>query len=302
MSVITTGSYPKGLWPGVKDWWGMHYDRDNMQYQYLFDAATSNKSYEEFVETIGMGLAPRKAEGTAVQYDSMQQGVTNRFTNVTYALGYIITEEEMEDNQYEQLMNERAADLGISMRTTKETVAANYYSLAFTTTFADGVPLISTAHPVKNGGTQSNALAIPADLSETAIEDLVIQIKSAEDSSGRKIAQMATKLIIPNELEFTACRITKSILQNDTANNAVNALRATGAIMDGYYVNQYLTDADAWFLRTNNTKGMTWLERKAAEFTRDNDFDTSNNKHKGRERYVPAHQDWRGIYGTPGAT
>ena len=109
-------------------------------------------------------------------------------------------------------------------------------------------------------------------------------------------------LIIPNALEFDACRITKSILQNNTANNAVNALRATGAIEDGYFVNQYLTDDDAWFLRTNNSKGMTWLERVGAEFTRDNDFDTTNNKHKGRERYVPAHKDWRGIYGTPGAT
>jgi hypothetical protein len=268
----------------------------------LFETRSSDKAYEETVGLIGFGLAPQKEQGSSVQYDTQSEGFTNRYTNDTYALGYIVTEEEQQDNLYlEDMMFNRTRMLAFSMRTTKETVGANIYNRAFNSSFAyaDGVEFISNAH-VTGDGTQSNILAVAADISEASLGDIAIQINNATDSRGLKIAIRPTDVIIPTALEFETCRILKSVLQNDTANNAINALQATGAF-DGYVVNHYLTDTDAWFVRTTAPEGMTHFERQERRLSEDNDFDTTNYKVKQTERYVFGASDFRGIYGSPGA-
>lgn len=300
--IITTGSNPRSLWPGIHSWWGSYYEEHYEEYMELFDKQTSNKSYEETVGLIGFGLAPKKEQGSAVQFDTQTEGFTNRYTNDTYALGYIVTQEEQEDNLYlENMMFARTRMLAYSMNQTKENVAANIYNRAFDNTFsfADGVSLINTAH-VTGDGTQSNRLATAADISEASLEDLSIQINDATDPRGLKMSIRPRYVHIPTSLEFQTCRILKSVLQNDTANNAINALKATGAY-EGYMINHYFTDQDAWFTRTSAVEGMTYFERTARELTEDNDFDTTNYKIKQRERYVFGASDFRGIYGSPGA-
>ena len=300
--IITTGSAPKALWPGIHSWWGQNYNEHGMQCYDLFDWRSSDKSYEEVVEIIGFGLAPEKEQGTSVQYADWRQGATNRFTNKAYALGYIVTYEEIQDNLYKKLAMDRAARLGFSMRTTKEIVCANIYNRAFNTnfTFGDGKALIVTDHPT-DAGDQSNALAVAADLSEASLEDLVIQIMNAKDAAGLQIKLMPQTLHIATQEVFTAERILGSVLQNDTANNAINALRSMSSIPGGFKVNNYFTDPDAWFIRTDANEGMISYQREEISFSEDNDFDTSNEKHKAYERYVPGNGDFRGIFGTPGA-
>jgi len=301
MPVITTGAAPKDLWPGIYAWWGQNYNEHGMQYRDLYDIKTSDKAYEEIVEIIGFGLAPVKEQGTSVQYASWRQGFVNRFTNVAYALGFIVTHEEIKDNLYEELIMDRTERLAFSMRTTKEIVGANVYNRAFNTSFlfGDGSPLISTTH-VTDDGTQSNALTVAADLSELALEDMAIQIANAKDSAGLQINIRPKTLIIPPSLQFDAERILGSVLQNDTANNATNALKSMSIVSDGWKMNNYLTDTNAWFLRTDVPKGMCWFQREEMDFSEDNDFDTDNLKYKSYERYVPGVGDFRGIYGTPG--
>jgi hypothetical protein len=302
MGTITTGSNPKLLWEGLNAIWGDTYDEHSMQCLALFDTKQSSKSYEEVQELITFGLAPKKEQGTALQYDTQSQGFTNRYTNDAYALGFIITHEEFKDNLYFDAGERRAKMLAFSMRTTKEIVGANIYNRAFNDayTYADGVELLSTLH-VTADGTQSNELAVAADLSEASLEDMSIQINNATNSRGLNVAYKPSKLIIPTALEFEAARILKSVLQNDTANNAINALRATGAYSGGVEVNNYLTDTDAWFVRTTCPEGMTMFERESIAFDRDNDFDTKNAKYSAYERYSFGASDWRGLYGSPGA-
>lgn len=300
--IITTGSAPKALWPGIYAWWGQNYNEHGMQYRDLYEIKMSDKAFEEIVEIIGFGLAPEKEQGTSVQYASWRQGFVNRFTNKAFALGFIVTREELADNLYEELVMDRTQRLAFSLRTTKEIVGANVYNRAFDSNFAfgDGVELISNAH-VTDDGTQSNILAVAADLSEAAIEDLAIQISNAKDSAGLQIAIKPTSLIIPTAEQFNAERILGSVLQNDSANNAINALRSMSVIPEGWKMNNYLTDTDAWFIRTNVPKGMCWFQREEIDFSEDNDFDTDNMKYKGYERYIPGVGDFRGIFGSPGS-
>lgn len=300
--VITTGNHPKALWPGVKKWWGNKYAEHTPEYPDLFDMDSSEKSYEEDVQATGFGLAPRKAEGSGISYDSETQGYVTRYTHVAYALGYIVTYEELKDNLYMEVSKRRSANIAFSMRQTKENVAANVYNRATDTnyTFGDGVELLSTAHPTL-AGNQSNELATAADLSEASLEDLVVQIMGAVNDRGLKISLMPKALLVPRQLIFEASRILKSTLQNDTANNAVNALRATNAIPGGMKVNHYFTDADQFFIRTNAPRGMVCFEREGISFDQENDFDTKNAKAAAYERYSFGATDWRGVYGSPGA-
>lgn len=300
--VITTGNHPKALWPGIKAWWGRSYDEHVVEYTDLFDTDSSERAYEEDVQVTGFGLAPVKAEGAAVSYDSESQGYVSRYVHVAYALGYIVTYEELSDNLYETVSRRRAQALAFSMRQTKENVAANVYNRAFNSSFTggDGKELLATDHPTLSGD-QSNELSTAADLSEASIEDLIIQIMGATNDRGLKISLMPRKLIVPRQLWFEANRILGSVLQNDTANNAVNALRSTNALPEGVCVNHYLTDQDAWFIRTNVPRGMLHYQREGASFAQDNDFDTSNAKAKSYERYSFGHTDWRGLFGSPGA-
>jgi len=300
--VINTGSIAKLLWPGLNAVWGKEYVEHPVEYRDLFDLETSDKAYEEDVLMPGFGLAPIKEQGAAVQYDSTSQGYTARYTAVAYGLGFIVTREAIDDNQYEKKAIGSTKDLAFSFRQTKENVGANVYNRAFTSAYSggDGKELLATDHPIQ-GGTFSNELATPADLSEASIEDLSIQIMNAVNDRGMKISLMPRSLIVPTSLTFEATRIMKSQLQNDTANNAINALRSMGMFPEGVKINHYLTDVDAWFIRTNAPHGLKMFERTAAEFAQDNDFDTSNLKYKGYERYSMGWTDPRGLYGSVGA-
>jgi len=302
MAVITTGNHPKALWPGVNKFWGTSYEKHPLECMEIFDVKSSSKAYEEDVETLSFGLAPAKAQGAGVAYDSHSQGPTTRYTHVVYGLGYIVTKEEIDDNLYEKVSRDRAASLAFSMRTTKETVSANVLNRAFNSSYTggDGVELISTAH-VTDNGTQSNHLTVAADLSEASLEDLIIQINQMKNSTGLAIAARAQKMIIPATLEFEAQRILGSALQSGTANNDTNALRSMGIMPQGFSVNHYLTDTDAWFIKTDVENGLTMFDRTKLAFTRDNDFDTENAKAKCIERYSVGWTDWRSIFASPGA-
>lgn len=299
--IITTGSFPKALWPGVKKWYGQTYNDYPVEYTELFDTFKSDKSFEEIVGTSGLGLAVQKGEGQPVTYDSEEQGFVSRAQHVNYGLGFIITEEMMDDDQYMLVGERRSKALARSMRQTKEIVAANMYNRAFNTSYVggDGKAMIVSDHPNVSGGTYSNVIATAADLSEASLEQAVIDIEGFTDDRGLLIAVRPKCLIIPRQLAFEAQRILKSELRVNTANNDPNVLRMQGSIPK-VVVNHYLTDTDAWFLRTS-VEGLHYFERKADAFAQDNDFDTSNAKFKATGRYSFIWSDARTIYGSPGA-
>lgn len=301
--VITTSHFGKALWPGINAWYGKAYEDYPVEYTDLFDTFKSSKAFEEDVMVSSFGLAPVKEEGAAIQYDSEQQGFISRYSHVTYALGFIITREMFDDDQYDIVGQRRAQALARSMRQTKETVAANVYNRAFNSSYTggDGKELCATDHPNVAGGTWSNELATAADLSEAALEQAIIDMMAWTDDRGLLIAAMPEKLIIPPELVFEAERILETPLRVGTADNDVNALKNLGKFRGGVTVNHYLTDADAWFIRTNVANGMKHFERKADSFAEDNDFDTDNAKFKASARYSFGWSDPRGIFGSPGA-
>ena len=299
---ITTGNHPAALWPGVHKFWGMSYGEHPKEWAMIFDESKSSKNYEEDVETTSFGLAPVKSQGGAVSYDSHQQGNTTRYTHVVYGLGWIVTREEREDNLYKTSAFKRTKALAFSMRQTEEVVAANVINRAFNSSYVggDAKEMIATDHPTLDG-TQSNEIATAADLSEAALESLVIQIGQAKNSRGLRVAIQPKKLIVPVDLQFEAERILRSELQVGTANNDVNALKSMGMFQDGVVVNHYLTDTDAFFIKTNAPDGLRRFTRRGTDFTRDNDFDTDNAKAKSTMRFSVGWTEWRAIYGSPGA-
>lgn len=299
---ITTGNHPKLLWPGLNALFGTTYNDVPLQHTEVFETTTSDKAYEEDVELTGFGLAPVKTEGSGISYDSHSQGPTTRYTNVTYGLGFIETIEAVEDNLYKQRATSRTKMLARSMRITKETVMANIINRGFDSNYTggDGKELLATDHPSLSG-SQQNELTTAADLSEASLEDLFILIMNATDSRGLRIRLMPKKLVVsPNEA-FNAERIVKSNLQNDTANNAINAMKAMGLLPEGVMPWHYLTDPDAWFVKTDAPESLKLFNRRTVAFTKDSDFDTDNFKHKATERYIGGWSDWRGIYGSAGA-
>lgn len=300
--VITTGNHPKALWPGMRAFWGRQYDENPQEWSEIFETKTSEKNYEEDTEVTGFGLAPVKAQAGAVSYDSETQGPTKRYTHITYGLGYIVTREEMEDNLYEVVSKRRIQALAFSIRQTEEIVCANILNRAFNSSYTggDGTEMIATTHATVDG-TQSNKLTTAADLSEASIEDLVIQIMQSKNSRGHRIKLMPQKLIVAPSEAFNATRILKSTLQSGTANNDVNAIKAMGILPQGVVVNHYLTDADAWFIKTNAPNGLMRFNRRSTEFKQDNDFDTENAKAKSTLRFSVGWTDWRAIFGTAGA-
>ena len=302
MSVVSTGNIAKLLWPGLNARWGANYTEFPKEYTDLVDVFSSDMTYEEDQELTGFGLAPIKAQGQPTVYDTMTQGSTTRYTHIAYSLGFIITREAIDDNKYEKIGLQRTGSLAFSMRQTKENVVANLYNRAFNTAYpiGDAAAMISTAHPTL-AGNQANKMTVDADISEAALEDLVVLIGQAQNSRGLRISLQAKSLIIPVQLQFEAARILKSVQQNDTANNAINALRSMGAFTDGVKVNHYLTDSDAFFIRTNAPEGLKLFERVAAEFKNDGDFDTDSLKYKAYERYSTGCSDWRSIFGSQGA-
>ncbi|MDB6036006.1 MAG: hypothetical protein JWM16_6344 [Verrucomicrobiales bacterium] len=300
--VITTGNNPKLLWPGLAGLFGTTYNDVKMASDTIFDQRTSTKLYEEIQELAGFGLASVKTEAGGVTYTSSTQGPTTRATNVVYGLGFIETQESVDDNQYEEKATDKTIALARSMKHTRETVLMNVLNRAFSDSYlgGDGIRLVKSSHTTVNG-TQSNTLTADADLSEASIEDMLINIMNATDSTGLHIGLMAKRLIIaPNEA-FNAQRILKSTGQNDTANNAINAVKSMGLLQGDPIVSPFLTDADAWFIQTDAMKGLTVFNRRAAKLEKDGDFDTGNYKHKATERYVPTWGDWRNIFGSAGA-
>jgi len=303
--VITTGNNPRLLQEGVARVYGQAYDAHNEQFTMLYDTQQSRKYFELDVQWEGLGLAPQKQEGSGTAFDSQQQGFVPKYPNLTYSLGFIVTEEDLDDNLYD-LFPRRSRALAFSMRQTKENVGANVYNRGFNSAFlmegGDGVELFSTAHVrgPSDSTVFSNELATPASLSEASLEDLLIQINQAVDARGLRIAIRGERLIVPPQLGFEAERIMNSVLQNDTGNNAVNAIRSTGMLPAGHMVNNYLTSATAWFIKTNAPMGMTYYTRKASDFQQDNEFGTSNARFKATERYSFGWTDPRGAYGSAG--
>lgn len=302
MSAITTGAHPAALWPGVRKFVMGEYEEHPVEYSQIFDMDTSKMAYEEDVEITGFGLAGVKNEGGSVDYDSHQQGFTKRYTHVAYGLGYIVTREEIDDNLYKSRSFKRGKMLAFSFRTTKEIIAANILNRAFNAAFpgGDGKELLATDHP-SLAGNWSNELAVAADLSEAALEDMNIQIMEAKNSRGLQIALRGECLAVPPALAFEAERIMKSTLNPGTDTNAINAIKSMGLLPGGVKVNHYLTDPDAWFVKTTAPDGLRGFQRTPFQFTKDNDFDTENAKAKGYERYVFGWSDPRGLYGSPGA-
>lgn len=298
---ITTANFAKALWPGVNAWYGKAYDEHKVQYTDLFNTFSSRKAWEEDVSVSGFGLAQVKSEGNGVAYDNEQQGFMSRYTHVTYALGFIITREMVEDDLYDVVGERKARGLAFSMRQTKETIAAQVYNRAFTSTYTggDGVELLATNHPNVAGGTYANELATAADLSEAALEQAVTDLQKFTNDRGLKIVVKPQTLIIPVDLWHVADKIMETEYEVDSTNNTVNVVRSK--FPGGVKVNHYLTDTDAWFIRTSAPDGMKHFVRRADDFDMDDDFDTDNAKYKASARYSFGWSDPRGLFGSPGA-
>ena len=301
--VIATSNHPKFLWPGVTAIWGKEYADHQTEYTDLFDSYNPQTlAYAEDVQNVGFGLVPVKAQGAAVTYTSEVQGFITRYTPVAYALGYIVTHEELKDDLYMQVSASRAPSLARGFRQTKERVGANVYNRATNASYlgGDGVALLSTAHPNTSGGTWSNKLAVDADLSEASLEDLLTQLADAEDDQGLNINLMAKGLSVATANWWNANRILKSVYQTGTANNDISVIVATNALPMGVKMNHYFTDTNAWFVRTNCPNGMKYWEREAISLTQDNDFSTKNALSMGYERYAFGWTDPRAVFGSTG--
>ena len=301
MALIATGNHPKALWPGVYSWFGAKYDEHEKQYTKLFETKSSSKNFEELVHRTGFAFPPFNPEAQSTPYDSHAQGYIARGTNVAYSLGYIVTREELADNLYTEVSMRRAGSLAFSGAQTRENVGANVYNRVTNNSFqgGDAVSLGSTAHPSVSGN-QSNILSTAADLSEASLEDLTIQIMDAVDPKGLKISLRPKSLIVPTALVYDSNRILKSNLRVGTADNDTNALKLVGAIPE-IVINNYLTDSDQWFIRTNAPTSLCWFDRELPEFTKDEDFDTDNAKAKLYMRFIPFWGDWRGLFSSAGA-
>ena len=309
MSIINSGSFAKALWPGVNAWYGKAYSEYPEEYSKLFDKSTSSKAFEEDVGISSFGLAVQKSEGAPISYDSERQAFITRYQHAVYALGFIITREMMEDDQYDVIGKRKAEGLAFSMRQTKEIVAANVYNRAFSTNqlggdgsslIAAGYPGGSTNHPNFAGGSQTNGPSVASDLSEAALEQAAIDIAGFTNDRGLKIAVRPRKLIIPKELMWEADRILKTEGRVGTDLNDLNAIKAKGLIPE-VVVNHYLVDTDAWFILTDVRDGLKYFSRREDQFAMDEDFDTENAKYKATARYTFGWTDPRGIYGSPGA-
>ncbi len=306
---ITTGNFAKLLWPGLNAIYGHKYNEYPEECKMIFETKGSRKAFEEDVGITGFGTAAVKTEGHPIGYDTEQQGFLTRYNHVVYGLGFIITEEMMDDDQYDTVGQRRTEGLAYSMRVTKEIVAANVLNRAFNTTYVggDGSTLISSAggggsanHPNVSGGSWTNGPTTAADLSESALEQAVIDIGNFLDDRGKQMKALPKKLIIKNDLQFEAERILRSTNRVATADNDLNAMKTMGSIPQ-IVINHYLTDLDAWFIQTDIPNGLTNYVRKEAKFTTDNDHDTSNAKFKCTERYSFGWTDPRCLYGSPGA-
>ena len=301
---ISRAQLAKELEPGLNALFGMEYNRYENQHAEIFDTESSDRSFEEEVMLSGFGAAPVKSEGSGVAFDDAQEAYTARYNHETIAAAFSITEEAVEDNLYDRLSSRYTRALARSMAHTKQVKAAAVLNNAFTagaTAGGDGVALCDASHPLTNGGTFNNEPATAADLNETSLEDALISIAGFVDERGLIIALRGVKLIIPRQLQFVAERLMASNLRTATADNDINALRNMGMLPEGYVVNDYLTDTDAFFLKTDAPNGFKHFERTALSTQMEPDFDTGNMRFKARERYSFGFSDPRCVFGSPGA-
>jgi hypothetical protein len=282
---------------------GLEYKRYGEEHKEIYETEKSERSFEEETKLSGFSAAPVKNEGSAIAYDNAQEAFTARYNHETIALGFSITEEAIEDNLYDALSGRYTKALARAMAYTKQVKAASVLNNGFSSAYpgGDGVSLFSTAHPLVNTSTNSNTFTTPADLNETSLEAAVIQIAAWTDERGLLIAAMPRKLIIPPALQFVATRLLETNLRVGTTDNDINALKNNGSIPEGYAINHYLTDTNAWFLTTDVPNGMKHFERMPLENKMDGDFDTGNVRYKSRERYSFGWSDPLGMFGSPGA-
>ena len=300
---ISRSQLVKELEPGLNDLFGLEYNRYENEHAEIFTAEASDRAFEEEVMLTGFGSAPVKEEGSAVTFDQATESFTARYTHETIAMAFAITEEAIEDNLYDRLAARYTRALARSMANTKQVKAANVLNNAFDSSFAggDGKELCATDHPLATGGTFRNELSTAADLSETSLEQSLIDISAFVDERGLKIAMQGVKLVIPKELQFTAERILRSPQRVGTADNDINAMASMGMMPQGYRINHYLTDTDAFFIMTDAPNGMKMFVRSPIKTAIEGDFDTGNVRFKARERYSFGFSDPRGIFGSPGA-
>lgn len=300
---ISRAQLLKELLPGLNALFGMEYAKYGEEHADIFDTESSDRSFEEETKLSGFSAAPVKGEGAAIEYDNAQEAWTARYTHETIAMGFSITEEAIEDNLYDSLSARYTKALARAMAYTKQVKAASVLNNAFAsgTTYGDGKTLCATDHPLVSGGTNSNRPAVAADLNETSLEAAVIGISQWTDERGLLIAAQPRKLIVPPSLQFVATRLLETEGRVATADNDLNALRSMGSIPEGYSVNHYLTDTNAWFLLTDVPNGLKHFVRTPMSTSMDADFDTGNSRYKARERYSFGVSDPLGIYGSPGA-
>ena len=300
---INRAQLVKELVPGLHALFGLEYDRYDAEYEEIFETETSERAFEEEVMLTGFGEAPVKFEGSGVTYDTAQESFTARYSHETIALAFSLTEEAIEDNLYDTLSSRYTRALARSMMTTKNIKGANILNNAFSSSFVggDGKELCATDHPTVGNETQRNELSTASDHNETSLEQSLIDIAAFEDERGLKINAQARKLIIPTALQFVADRLLETPGRVGTADNDINALRNMGMVPEGYTVNHYLTDTDAFFLTTDVPNGLKHFVRSPVATSMEGDFETGNVRYKARERYSLGFSDWRGIFGSPGA-
>ena len=301
---ISRAQLLKELLPGLNALFGLEYATYGEQHKEIYDTETSERSFEEETKLSGFSAAPVKNEGSAIAYDNAQEAFTARYNHETIALGFSLTEEAIEDNLYDSLSARYTKALARAMAYTKQTKAASVLNNGFSAGVyagGDGVALFSTSHPLVSGGVNSNTQSTPADLNETSLEAAVIQIAAWTDERGLLIAAKPKKLIVPPALQFVATRLLETQLRVGTADNDINAIANNGSIPEGYTVNNYLTDTNAYFLCTDVPNGMKHFVRSPLANSMDGDFDTGNVRYKSRERYSFGFSDPLGMFGSPGA-
>jgi hypothetical protein len=300
---ISRAQLLKELLPGLNALFGLEYAKYGEEHKEIYETETSERSFEEETKLSGFSAAPVKNEGSAIAYDNAQEAWTSRFNHETIALGFSITEEAVEDNLYDSLSARYTKGLARAMAYTKQVKSANVLNNGFSSAYVggDGVALFSASHPLVSGGVNSNIPSTPADLNETSLEAAVIQIAAWTDERGLLIAAKPRKLIVPPSLQFTATRLLETELRVSTADNDINALKNNGSIPEGYTINHFLTDTNAWFLTTDVPNGMKHFVRMPLANSMDGDFDTGNVRYKARERYSFGWSDPLGMYGSAGA-
>jgi hypothetical protein len=302
---ISRAQLLKELLPGLNALFGLEYEKYGDEAAEIFETESSDRSFEEETKLSGFGAAPVKGEGSAIDYDNAQEAWTARYTHETIAMGFSLTEEAIEDNLYDSLSSRYTKALARAMAYTKQVKGASILNNAFTgsgVTYGDGKVLCATDHPLVSGGTNSNRPTTGADLNETSLEAAVIQIAGWTDERGLLIAAKPRKLVIPPALQFVATRLLDTELRVATADNDINAIKSNGSIPEGYTVNHYLTDTNAWFLMTDVPNGLKHFVRTPMQTSMDADFDTGNSRYKARERYSFGVSDPLGIFGSPGSS